>query len=215
MPPDVSAAIVVHASSHDAPPTIAVHGPRTRTYRFERSGLRWALGVQLRVGHARSVLGVPLASLANGQVDLSELWPCDHLRDALANAKTMSRCLSLLETEIASRIALGDHTERTSRIVERAAEALDSEPSLGITRIARDLGISARQLRRRFHDVVGVGPKEYAATRRFQRAVDALALGRPLAHVALEAGYYDQSHMNLDFRARAGLSPKAWNAARE
>lgn len=215
MVPDVSAAIVVHASSHDAPPTIAVRGPRTRTSRFARSTLRWALGVQLRVGHARAVLGVPLGALADEQVDLSELWPCDHLREALAKAKGMGERLSLLETEIAERLALGDHSESTSRIVERAAEALGSEPSRGIEQIARDLGISARQLRRRFLDVVGVGPKEYAATRRFLRAVDALALGRPLARVVLDAGYYDQAHMNLDFRARAGVSPKAWIAAQE
>ena len=56
---------------------------------------------------------------------------------------------------------------------------------------------------------VGVSPKRYA---RIQRVRVALALqGQfPLARLAVEAGYYDQSHLTAEFRATMGITPHAF-----
>ncbi len=62
---------------------------------------------------------------------------------------------------------------------------------------------------------MGLAPKAYARVARFQRALAALhAGGRGLSDVALRAGYYDQPHMNADFRALAGMTPGEYLAAR-
>jgi AraC-like DNA-binding protein len=39
--------------------------------------------------------------------------------------------------------------------------------------------------------------------------------GRTLADVAMEAGYYDQSHLTRDFAALAGTTPGAYAASAE
>lgn len=213
VPPAVSCAIVARATAPDSLPTLEVRGPWSRTSRFERSGLSWSVGAELRVGQAHALLGAPLASLANVHVELDHLWPCDFLREALARPQSMNERLALLEAELGRRLARARLLEPTSRLVPRAIQLLDAAPDRSVAAIACELGLGPRQLRRHFNDLVGIGPKEYAAIRRFERAADGLARGRPLAQVALEAGYYDQSHMNLDFRARAGMSPKSWASA--
>jgi AraC-like DNA-binding protein len=75
---------------------------------------------------------------------------------------------------------------------------------------------------RRFNEQIGVTPKTVARVLRFERAVHVLghrdgaswtdgltqqAGGMTWGEVALECGYFDQAHMNRDFREFAGASP--------
>lgn len=73
------------------------------------------------------------------------------------------------------------------------------------------LGRSRRHLATRFREQIGLPPKTVARIMRFERAVSLLG-GRdaPLADIAFECGYYDQAHMNRDFREFAGASPAAF-----
>ncbi|MNY79481.1 Helix-turn-helix domain protein [compost metagenome] len=50
--------------------------------------------------------------------------------------------------------------------------------------------------------------------RRASRARAFIRSGSPLAAVASEAGYADQSHMTRDFRRRYGLTPAAFAGPR-
>jgi methylphosphotriester-DNA--protein-cysteine methyltransferase len=81
--------------------------------------------------------------------------------------------------------------------------------------MARDLGVSERQLRRRFHAAVGYGPKTLARILRFRRFVDAIDRGRSdLAALAFDAGYADQAHLTRETRRLAGLPPAIFMRAR-
>ena len=72
--------------------------------------------------------------------------------------------------------------------------------------LAHELGLSERQLLRRFDDAVGYGPKVLARVLRLQRLL-ALPPGAGLAEAALEAGYADQAHMSAEVRRLTGLTP--------
>jgi len=74
--------------------------------------------------------------------------------------------------------------------------------------LARQAGLSARQLQRRFQDLFGVGVKEFVMRARIQAAADALlSRASPIAEIALEAGFYDQSTFTRQFRKRTGMTP--------
>jgi len=69
--------------------------------------------------------------------------------------------------------------------------------------------------KRLFREQVGVRPKLYARLLRFQRTLACLQAGDGrLADLALELGYYDQAHMNAEFRDLGGVSPLQFVAAR-
>jgi transcriptional regulator GlxA family with amidase domain len=52
---------------------------------------------------------------------------------------------------------------------------------------------------------------KYVAIRRVERVKAILTLTtRPLAEVALECGFADQSHLSKNFRNRIGVTPGDW-----
>jgi methylphosphotriester-DNA--protein-cysteine methyltransferase len=69
------------------------------------------------------------------------------------------------------------------------------------------IGIGDRQLRRRFLDAVGYGPKTLERILRFQRFL--MLGGDDLARRALDAGYADQAHLTRESTRLAGLPPAA------
>jgi len=87
---------------------------------------------------------------------------------------------------------------------------------LSAVALAERVAVSPRQLRRRFADHVGYGPKRLARIARLQRVV-AAARARPgatVAALAAEAGYADQAHLAADCRELAGRPPSALLAQR-
>jgi AraC-like DNA-binding protein len=106
------------------------------------------------------------------------------------------------------RVGPGDLWGRAGReLAERVGEA--ASPAVGL---------GERQLRRRFLDGVGYGPKTLARVLRFQRLLALLTddrAGRPtLAEAAALAGYADQAHMTAECTRLAGRSPAAIRAGR-
>jgi AraC-like DNA-binding protein len=88
---------------------------------------------------------------------------------------------------------------------------------LPIARLAQEAGLSARTIERRFLDEIGVTPKRFARILRLKRAYKLLP-STPrggLATVAHECGYYDQAHMDDDFRELAGLTPSEYVRRRD
>ena len=80
-----------------------------------------------------------------------------------------------------------------------------------VNAVADDLGVSERHLRRVFVETVGLSPKTFARLARFHRALRAAREDARAgwATIAAAAGYYDQAHLIGDFRAIAGVTPRA------
>jgi AraC-like DNA-binding protein len=84
--------------------------------------------------------------------------------------------------------------------------------ALGIGALCAELGCSRRHLAGRFAHDIGLPPKAVARVLRFRRVVALLhgegarAPGR-LGELAAAAGFYDQPHLNREFRALAGVTP--------
>jgi AraC-like DNA-binding protein len=107
------------------------------------------------------------------------------------------------------------------------AASLLRDPAARLEQVAAVAGLSARQLRRRFHDAAGYGPKTLQRVYRFQRFVQRVDQRRSgqqgggvprdpwdIATVALEAGYADQAHLTRECMALSGLTPTALARAR-
>jgi transcriptional regulator GlxA family with amidase domain len=83
--------------------------------------------------------------------------------------------------------------------------------------LAAEVGLSERQLRRRFEAAVGYGPKRLGRVFRFQRLLDlihATHVQPRWSQLAVGAGYADQSHMINECLSLAGGPPTALPGAR-
>jgi AraC-like DNA-binding protein len=160
-------------------------------------------GVRFRVGMAGAALGIPAHELRDGAVALAELWGRDarRLEDAVATAADP---LAALVAGLAPRLAEDRDAEVREAVVRlRHADA-------PIDRLARDVALSERQLRRRFERAVGYGPRTLRRVLRFQRFLALAQRDAPtLARLAADAGYADQAHLARECRELSGLPPSA------
>ncbi|QJI29432.1 AraC family transcriptional regulator [Pseudomonas sp. ADAK18] len=56
----------------------------------------------------------------------------------------------------------------------------------------------------------GTSPHRYLTLRRLDRVKQLVQAGRSLSEAAVEAGFFDQSHMSRHFKKNFGLSPSRW-----
>jgi AraC-like DNA-binding protein len=95
------------------------------------------------------------------------------------------------------------------RRIEHAVRLLHAVEGGSIASLAKNVGLSERQLERLFHAHVGVRPKFFARVLRLKRAV-ALSQTRPgtQAELAAQLGFADEAHLLREFRALAGTTPR-------
>ena len=104
---------------------------------------------------------------------------------------------------------------RSDELVREAVRRISAPGSTpDVARLARSLGVSLRQMQRRFTAQVGLGPKHFARMRRFQRVFAVVEEGNARwAAVAAECGYYDQAHLIRDFKEFLGETPAVLTAS--
>ncbi|WP_217439743.1 MULTISPECIES: AraC family transcriptional regulator [unclassified Myxococcus] len=190
----------------------------TRLHVLQKGGTEvppLAVAVRFKAGGAYPFFGVPMAHLTDRVVNLDTLWGEDgaHLRERMHESTTLAAKVQVLETALTERLRRGDVFEPASaHVVRRAVRAISQSQELPrIEALARGLGVSERQLRRAFDDVVGMSPKVYARIVRFQRAMRAStrAATPDWGAIAAATGYYDQAHLISDFRSLTGVTPVA------
>jgi len=166
------------------------------------------VGVRFRPGRAPGFLGARADELTNQSVGLDALWGPEAavIAEALAMAPSIEGKQAILEAALLERLA---DARRVDNDVDAAVEVIAAAPSrTRIGALSRDLNISERQLRRRFEQAIGYGPKTFGRVLRF-RAFLALVeeQGYSLAAAAAEAGYADQAHLTRECNDLAGLAP--------
>lgn len=168
------------------------------------------LGVRLRPAGAFALLRRPMREVSGVVANLDDLM-------GRAARDLTERCREATSVETRFRVA-------AAWVGERVAGARSVKPEIGwsatqiersgggvpIAELRAQTGLSKTRLVAEFRDQIGVAPKLYARIVRFSRAMAILQAGPvALAEVALAAGYYDQPHMNAEFRELSGLTPAA------
>ncbi|CAA9417902.1 MAG: hypothetical protein AVDCRST_MAG03-2331 [uncultured Rubrobacteraceae bacterium] len=77
-----------------------------------------------------------------------------------------------------------------------------------LSEVAGAVGLSTHHFARLFRLSTGLAPHQYAVRRRAERARDLLLGGSPPGLAAMEAGFYDQSHLGRHFKRLFGTTPK-------
>jgi AraC-like DNA-binding protein len=173
------------------------------------SGPARCVQVDLSPIGAHMLLGIPMHELANRVVELEDVLPrrLRDLPDRLADASSWEARFALLDVALASGLA--EAKKPSGEIVWAWSELVRTHGRVSVGTLAQRLGRSRRHLVARFREHVGLPPKTVARILRFHRVVQRLqrpsAIG--FADLAWTCGYYDQPHLNRDFREFAGTSP--------
>lgn len=85
---------------------------------------------------------------------------------------------------------------------------------LTLAELAGVAGLSRAHLTRVFGATFNVPPHVYLNAVRIAHAQNLISLGMPLASVAVECGFADQSHLTRRFKGSVGVSPADWRRMR-
>ena len=163
------------------------------------------VGVRFRPAGAAGFIREPQSRLLGIGVPLHDLAP--KLARILAGASSDALNPDGRTAAIQSALVAVVRSRPTpiGAVADRVVRSWGGAP---IDALAHDIGLSQRQLGRRFQLEVGLRPKLLARICRFQRVFHALeASPAHWAQVASDCGYYDSSHLIRDFRELAGETP--------
>ena len=160
------------------------------------------VGARFWPGAGGPALGVPLAELRDQRVEVADCLP--GLAGQLPADLTPDCAFSAIASACHQFVAAGP----SDRLVRHATKLLANRQTT-VAGLCDTLALSERQLRRRFDDAVGYGPKTMQRVLRFRKVLAHLAVtpNADLATLAVQFGYSDQAHLTRETSRLAGLPP--------
>jgi AraC-like DNA-binding protein len=163
---------------------------------------------------ARRLFNRPMHEMVGRMVAFEDVLGRDGaaLCDRLGSEKDWERRFDIVEAFLADRLLKpGNQPSPTAWAFERLVQTGGVER---IEAVAAKLGWSRKHLVAKFHEEIGLAPKTVARVARFNRALLRARRGGSdgWAELAIDCGYFDQSHLVRDFKTFAGDSPTAWQA---
>lgn len=209
-----------------------VHNPDGTARSFRRT---WVSGLQtsfldiespetprlfvasLRPAFAASVLGVAGTEIAGRVLPLDEVIGSQ--AEALALRLEEAACdearFFALEDFLRERLKAVRAGNPTA--VRAIGRIFDSGGQIAIAAMAKDFGCSGRYLETRVGELAGLSPKQLARVVRFTRAVETVRVASHVdwTRIAQSAGFFDQSHLNKEWRLLTGVGPSEFLARRD
>jgi AraC-like DNA-binding protein/mannose-6-phosphate isomerase-like protein (cupin superfamily) len=128
---------------------------------------------------------------------------CYDVRSLIADLRGRWRCGRSLDTPSVSGL-IATHRRRRARSANGQSLAL---PVASVRAAAHEAGMTREGYSRRFRRLHGVAPDTFRLLSQLNLARGLLRQGAPIASVAAEAGFSDQSHLGRCFRRTFGVTP--------
>ena len=172
------------------------------------------LGIRFEPGGLHALLGVPMHELTDLDVALDQVL--ERLSGALQSAASQA---TAVERERAVDLVLLQEQSRQRRphtpTFLASATRLLNGGARTVESVAGELDVGRRRLERAFRQHVGLSPRHYLRVRRIQSVLRRLERSpgpTRWAHLAYDAGYFDQPHLIRDFRLIARTTPEQFLA---
>ena len=184
-------------------------------------GLVQTVAARFKPGAAARFFQLPLCELNDGRTDLQQLWGRDlavRLGDALwTDPLPDAQRMLILQDFLLLRLRKIPLAPASGLALHAVALIEHAQGALRVDQLAAQLHVSRQHLAAQFRQQVGISPKLFARISRFRavnNALKTLPAQADWAQVALQYGYFDQSHLIRDFQDFARASPQAWLARR-
>ena len=166
------------------------------------------LAVIFRPGQARKFLNIPYSAIVDRPTSFAELnlTECECLQEQLQNMSSNTE-----RTHHVSQFFLNKLPQLSVEhdLLDEAIDVYEKNPLLPTELLADKLEVSSRHLRRLFKGNMGIGPKTFQKTVRFNRVLAMITHRqfKTLSEIAYRAGYYDHSHFDAEFMEFTGKRP--------
>jgi len=197
-------------------PASLIVGARTAYEIVDRSDMAELAGILFHPAGFARFAGDAADLFTNGYAALEDVWgsKAGRLRECMGEALTPETKLAAMEGFLVNAFP---RANAAHPMVNFAVNHIARSPRIAsVAELAGQTGWSARRLSQVFREQVGLTPKQWCRIQRFQRALRRLHAGADIAwsDLALDCGYYDQSHFANEFRAFSGIDATTYSARR-
>jgi len=203
----------VECHSQPSAPALLI-GMRLKYDVIDRYDMAELMGVSFRTGGTAPFFDCSASAFTELQLPLEDVWGsrAKALRERLRETNTVGAKFAMLESEYLLRLEQSRRREKPGAVTFALSALRRRDDRMTVLEIGRHAGLSTRRLTELFREHVGLSPKSYQRILRFQRAVQQMHRGTDVRwmELALECGYYDQSHFVNDFREFSGISPTTY-----
>lgn len=156
------------------------------------------------------LFNVSPAKLINSLSNLSDYVSCEtyeQLKQDLLASDDIEQQIKMLEEVLFEKeqvsLPFSNYVEKALKIIE------ENNGSVHISDVIDEVGISERQLNRKFREVVGTSPKNYAKITQLHYVINLMQLKNftSAQDLAYQAEYYDLPHFANRFKELTGFTP--------
>jgi AraC-like DNA-binding protein len=166
-------------------------------------------GVYLYPYSLKILFNLPAHKFYNEKIDSETLWGIKGkvLEEQIILAHNSAQRVQLVSNFLLERIRMMRCHD--SAFVRNIQSVVDNNTLISISSFAHDCNLSRRQFERKFKEYSGFSPKDFFNVIRFKNVLKEIdERGKSLAQIAVDTGYYDQSHFTNEFKRLSGYSPK-------
>lgn len=156
------------------------------------------------------LFSLPTTDFTDQMVDFPSILGREggELEERMLSAENVTQRVAILSAFFERRLALNSDGE--PRVFSSIAHIIQARGLISVTDLSSRYFFSHRQFERKFKEFAGFSPKLYTRIVRFQAALKDYGSDKSLTDIALDSGYYDQSHFIHDFKEFSGYSPKVY-----
>ena len=182
-------------------------GLHDRQVTTEHGGRSFGMQINVTPPWAYALFGLPLHTIAQRTIPLEEVLGEPHVVERLYEAGGWAERFRFLDVVLTKRLA--DARPPSEGVAWAWRRLVETDGRVAVGALTEELGWSRKRIVARFREEVGFPPKAAARLVRFERARALVErTERPdWGRIAVECGYYDQSHLIHDFRAVTGRTP--------
>jgi AraC-like DNA-binding protein len=187
-------------------------GPQPGYFVLDTSRGGAVAGIHFKPVGAAAFFDMPVSEFTGSHIALEDIWGSEArwVRERLLAAASPEAIFRLMEEALVERM---QRPVFLNSALDFAIGQFDTSASIArIRQVQDEVGYAPKRFIELFRNAVGLTPKLYCRIQRFQAVIEQLSRQQKVewAGVAVDGGFYDQSHLNREFRAFSGVTPTAY-----
>lgn len=171
-----------------------------------------AFGVRFMPGALTSLIKIQTSELIGRQIPLADVLKQDPALDRMDSTTEFEERIAVVSGYLINKI----HKMYGSADIVRycTEKIITCQGKVLVGDLSKETGYTVRYLRNLYYQHVGISPKEFCEIIQFQTSLFQFACllkankSISLCDFAVDAGYYDQSHMNKCYQRMIGCLPQ-------
>ncbi|MBB3114570.1 AraC-like DNA-binding protein [Paenibacillus phyllosphaerae] len=185
-----------------------ITGIHAKVKEYVSTGAIGTIIIPFKPGRLARFTSIPIHEFQNMDVPLELIFPGPNVREMeekLAGAASAAERVGIVEQFL---LSVWRDREDEQMILLAAKQIMNRQGNLSIEQLAAQFYVSRRTLERKFNQLIGASPKQFASVIRFQHTIQLRNAGFDYLDIVQACGYADQAHFAKDFKSFAGLRPE-------